>query len=534
MLGSEVNCSAALKPDTMNVCKLFLARRTLSMKTSLLISALTLGVLLACGEKCPLEPYRDACGDLYGTLYAPEGARLPLKEVTMRSITGSCRLNCDLSFCLPGIPGDESGVIVAALDDTIPVMLGYVFQCPKYDVNAAPLPPDWELRKIVGDPGGGVRISGSSTALALVMMGPFLGGAPAEDRYRFALYVTRHEEFDELTAGVCAVLAESPESLFDREANPDLFQQAASIVSDVIYLEKKRLGFQPGRAPYILEAAGDLIDIVNPTTLDYGVRVAGEGEASPDSVLVVPGRVIEALIGTGPVTVSPYLLGSGRFDIEFYKGFSGFSQPHLLDPGHAGGMATRANGELTLWHALTAAVECPNPLEPGSSGMADSVLVENLAEAIGTADTGKVLAYALEFLCTNPGVAGHWLGATIVEPLETQRYLLAVRSVLLANMAQLETIGLAGEMPFYRDLFTAAYHESLLVCQRDGVIVPCENAPVLTEGSVSPEFGQELRLLTYEVHYRDWEEQPPVSISVVIDRESFDMLLSEGNPADGI
>jgi len=505
------------------------------MKQVLLILALALGVLVACGEKCPIEPYRDTCGDLYGTLYPPEGARLPLTEFTIRGITGSCRLHCDLSFCLPGLPGDGSGAIVAALNDTLPVMVGYFLPPREYDldVDVEPLPPDRELRNIVTDPGGGIRISGSSTALALVMMSPFLGGAPPEERYRFALYVTRHEEFDELTAGVCAALVESPEDVFDQEANPQVFEQATRILSDVIYLEKARLGVQGGRAPYVVDGSRDFIDIINPTTLNYGVRVAGEGATSPDSVFVVPGCMIDALVARWPVTVSPYPLGSGRFDIEFYKGFGGFSQVHLLDPGHAGGLATRANAEGTLWHALTAAVEWPRPPDPGRRGIADSAWVVRLAEAIEMADIGKVLDLAMDYLCLNPGVTGHWLGAPIVEPLETQRYLSAVRGILAANMAQLESAGLAGQMPYYMDLLTAAYHESLLVCQRDGSIVPCENAPWLTGGMVSPIFGYPDTVFTYTVDYYDPEGQSPASMIVVIDGEAHDMTLCEGTEAGG-
>ncbi len=505
------------------------------MKRSLLVFALVLGLLLSCSEKCPLEPYSEACDDLYGALYPPEGARLPVRDLQVRTPSGLCGLNRDLSFCLPGLPGSGAGVIAATIHDTVPVMLGYVL--PEHITTETgedvPVTLGEDLRCMVRDPSGAVRISGASTALGLIMLSPFLGGATVQERARFASLAARHAAFGELAADVCTALVSSPEELFDRAINPGLYEQATLILSNLIDLEKRRLAYPPPAGPYVLDGRGDFIDLINPTSVHYGVRVAPEGEVTADTVFLVRGRDIVAPVGTGPVTVSEYLLGSGRFDIEFYKGFAGFSTARRLDPEHAGGLATLANAEQTLWYALTIPVGCPALEDPGSMGIGDADWVEALAEAIEAEDTGKVLDLAVEYLCVNPDDFAGWLGVGVLDLVDAQHYLAAVRGILAANTAYLEAANLAPRLPFYSDLHAAAHHESLLVCQRDGAIVPCENAPVLTEGTVAPLFGHTDTVFTYSVHYYDHEGQAPSDKHVVIDGRSFAMELADGVPADG-
>jgi hypothetical protein len=505
------------------------------MRRALLVLVVIAGLSPSCSERCPLEPHQATCEDLYGVLRPPQGVALPVRDIRVRTPGGVAGLERDLSFCLPRLPGSGAGIIVATVGDTLALMLGYVF--PEQVTNIAgdvvPLTLGEELRSVVEDPAGGVQISAASTALGIIMLNPFIGGTTVSERALFASRAARLEAFGRLTADVVAAMDSAPEDLFDPQVNPGLYEQAMLIVSNLIDLEGLALGVQSEDAPYVLDAAGDYVDIVNPTCVYFGGRVASQGGEEPDTVFLIPARSVETMVAPGPVTTCHYLLGSGRFDFEFYKGLAGFSASRLLDPSHPGGLATLANAEQVLWHTLTIAIAARRSADPGGIGIADSVWVDGLAGAIEAGTTGRVLDLAVDYLRSNAETVGALLGAGYVEPTGAVSYLGSVRGILEATTGRLESLGLTARLPFHCDLFGAASHESLLVCQRDGVIVPCETPPVLSGGSVAPDPGYTRDRFEYCVDYYAADGAAPEYVGVVIDGTPVDMSLASGEAGNG-
>jgi hypothetical protein len=236
-----------------------------------------------------------------------------------------------------------------------------------------------------------------------------------------------------------------------------------------------------------------------------------------------------------PETIIPlgYRLGSGRFDIEFYKGFDDSTGNGHIVTARPGWLATKANAELLVWNVVTVYAGLPDIDEPGTMDISLAGWVESLSEAVREANLGRAVYVGWRFVDIDPGVISSWFEPEDDVTSEVRGFLAVTRSILFNNIGYLDEASAGRAPPFYSSLFEAASHESLLVCQRDGEIVPCETAPVLARGLVSPASGYTDTVFTFSVTYYDMEGQPPASIDAVIDGSVYGMSLAEGAPADG-
>jgi hypothetical protein len=187
------------------------------MRKLILACAALIFIFSSCGEKCPVEPCRESCGDLYGKVMLPERAQLPLNDLEVRSLTAACGLNPDLSFCLPGLQGTGTGLLVLAVEDGPPVMLGYIFPKTVRAQSGEEIPVDLDaaLSDVILTEARDVKVSAYSTALSLVLLNHFVGGATVEDRVWFATRAVRHHLFEELEEEVTSALEASALNVFD-------------------------------------------------------------------------------------------------------------------------------------------------------------------------------------------------------------------------------------------------------------------------------------------------------------------------------
>jgi hypothetical protein len=67
-----------------------------------------------------------------------------------------------------------------------------------------------------------------------------------------------------------------------------LFTTAAQIAADLLDVAKS--GDRAARNPFVIDAPGDYVRFMNPAFVYFEVRIAGEGEAEPDTVLLLRSR----------------------------------------------------------------------------------------------------------------------------------------------------------------------------------------------------------------------------------------------------
>jgi hypothetical protein len=505
------------------------------MRRVLTISAILIVTLACCSEKCPLEPFRDTCGDLYGKVCPPEGVELKPYRTGVLSLTGSCGLNCDLSFCLPALEGTGTGVLVVTVEDTVPVMLSYVF--PDFiglDGNEVPVDLGPELHGVVLTSSGGVKISAASTALALVMLNPFFGGTTVQERVWFASHIARHRLFEDLTADVAESMRAFPKTIFDGDVNPGVYEKVVQILWDLVCLEVDDEREPETRGPHV--APWDLytVDLLNHKFVDYGVTVGPDGAAEPDSVFLLPGRRITGIANPARPDHFVYPLPDGRFTFEFFKGFKGFPAEYRLDPSHPGGLATMANTEHAIGRVVTMLAGIEKGDLPGNLDEGDASFVDALSEAVESGDVGQVVALCLEHVGDNPEDLSGWFGTTLDDLGATRHIMAATREIISTNMEYIGDSDARFYLHFYESLVYPVHSLDETVCMVDGYPGPCVTPPYLSNGRVSPEVGYTDTVFTFSVHYREIEGVPPDDVYVIIDGDlRYRMELVEGQEANG-
>jgi hypothetical protein len=414
-------------------------------------------------------------------------------------------------------------------------MLGYCLPVPperKRDGTAA-LADEERLHEIVGSPDTEVLVSAASTALALTMINPLLAGTTDEERLWFASEVVTHDGFQELVDQVAGGLESFPKSYLDGESCPGIYLKVSAIVTDIIGAAGGEEADAAGGGPYVADAEGDLIILGNSGFVNYGVQVSDAVADTVKEVLLLRGRDVTSLVEPGPKVDQTYCLGSGCFDVVFLKGFSELDCAGQLDPGHPGGLATRANTARAIWNAVTIFAALPEPEVPLSVVIGDGECGEGLSAVIERGDSAGVVPEAMECCGRFPHQVAGWLFGELVDPSDFAGFVCSVRHVLSNALDCFTERGLHRRDLFSCDLVGAAAYQSECVCQDDGKITPCPVKPILSDGIVSPPTGGPGTEFAFSVHYYDGLADPPAYVQVIIDGDSLDMFLSSGGITDG-
>jgi hypothetical protein len=506
------------------------------MRRVLLLSLLAATVLLYCSEKCAFEPCGPESGYLCGVVVPPAGFSLVPSNLAVGTVTNSGRLHCDWSFSIPTSQVCGARIVVLAAEDTIPVMLGYSLPVLETGVpNHAGLPASEQgLMGIVGSPDSGVRISSASTALALTMVSPLFGGATDGERAWFASQVIADEGYPGLVDEIAEALKSFPKTYLDGETCPGIYIRVSEIISRIVAeIDRGEDNGSPGESPQVTDVSGDAIKLSNPGFIHYGVRISDAAADTARAAFLLRKREVSSLVIPEPPFTNTYNLGDGCFDVQFFKGLTGFDPGHLVDPQHPAGLATLANVGQATWNVVTIFATLPGLQDPGSSPLTSMECIGPIAEAAEAQDVSEIIQEVAGCCCRHADDTAGWLFGEEVNPADFARFIRSAKPVLINSLVSCQSAGGDVEDLFSADLVAAPEYKILCVCQQDGVMSPCPDKPALSGGTVLPSSGGLDTEFTFSVHYFDELADPPSMLQVLIDHEPHDMNLVSGERDDG-
>ncbi|MFX0134198.1 MAG: hypothetical protein ACFFDN_11190 [Candidatus Hodarchaeota archaeon] len=190
------------------------------------------------------------------------------------------------------------------------------------------------LSKFVFTQNNKVTVNSQSTALALIMMSPYIIGSSTEQRKSIAEKAVTLQTYNNLVSKLETILTTDAENVLDYSAHSDVYQNASEISIEALTsfgsnLLKKMNQSTETIYPTIEDVIGPDITLVNPFHIYYGVGVHNYGYTSFKETFVLENRSVFAYqLGWPPVYLAPpinknYSLGDGQFTIDFYKGIAG-------------------------------------------------------------------------------------------------------------------------------------------------------------------------------------------------------------------
>jgi len=263
--------------------------------------------------------------------------------IQVRSVTGTVALPA-------GTPIDLASLDVLSFAERVPVDASGAFTVlvPDTDLPQALLVmgggPSPVLLGWVEPQDGAVVVNCESTARALTLLNPFMTMFSPSDRETVVEEASVHYAWDELVAGVEAVVSSSSVGRISEACEPGVFQMAAGVALDVLVYYPQ--GLLPLTSPWLEDVPGSAnVACVNPTAIFWGFRFATEDGTESGVRLVESDRGRIRVLPAWPPVVD--VMSATRTDVALGDGtfVTSFAAPDFrtFDTGTPEGLATVAN-----------------------------------------------------------------------------------------------------------------------------------------------------------------------------------------------
>jgi PKD repeat protein len=214
-------------------------------------------------------------GAFEGQVIVPPGSPLLAANLTVVTAASSSRVSSTGYVAVSAHLSPTQVVLVESANGN-PVMLGYVFGAEVAGTAAA----SSALRRY-STATTPVEFSDESTALTLIMMSPYLIGAPPDKRVEFAEKAMAHASFPNLVNLIRTAIITNPETALSGYVHPDIYELAAHISFDV-FNQLSELSssnvfsmdlkpYNPTGGPWLEDKGRYQILLVNPKQLPYAV-----------------------------------------------------------------------------------------------------------------------------------------------------------------------------------------------------------------------------------------------------------------------
>jgi hypothetical protein len=352
-----------------------------------------------------------------GKVVFPAGSGLNASSLNVLSATAEVKLSQNGTFTSTGVNGTKPQVIAVSDSATgKPVLLGY-------------LSPD----------SGTALINDTTTAIALIMMHPYLLGTDCADRLSVAAAARTDANFGQLVTAIDAAIAAGPTTALNPQNQPGIYQLALQIGSDALQnmalgkrLVKKNVAAAVATVtggPTMVDDIGtDNVVFSNPKMIYYYAGIYNNGcsnantEALPDQLSqvnpvngFVSVNIYPPAISAYQPQTTTYPIGYGTFNIRIESGTNTLDINQMLSKT-AQGYAVRAN----VGKALLMVID----LITGSGLVGDQVLfspasldlmgldvqtVWNVFEFLKQDDAANAFTLILSLLQNTSSGVGVWL-----------------------------------------------------------------------------------------------------------------------------
>ncbi len=409
---------------------------------------------------------------------------------------------------LESASGSEEGSSLMVADTGAPSLLMLTNPSGKVVLLGYALPPSVasgklsaRLRSSVLRQGGGIEVSAESTALALVMMSPYLLGSTGPQRVEIAGEVVASATFPSLVQAVQAAITAHPDDPLNSQLHPELYEQAARLMIDILIA--RSADGKPGSRMTLEEhqwivddPSGNRAEVVirNPKMTYFGV---GFYDPEDDDLWLMglakrKGSLVDLFQWPPMFFAQPeetgFPVGDGRYNVSLYKGFNFGTFPigEVFSYSLPQGRPTLANTAIATLMILDLVggfgpeFFSLDSLEALFQIFEDIGEAGLIGEAISRGDVTGAISGLVQIMGSHQEEIVRWIWKSLGLDGRTKpvRLMKQIGGVFEDLALPLKIIGAANEqLPFFWDLVTPPYQLQFHIEQENGKLITMDEGP---------------------------------------------------------